>query len=1061
MGGPVRLRRSGSTAGERSCPAGPQRHRLPRGPGRRGTDRDPAAATLLVRCLAAARRRLSKAQRAHRGRRAAGPAAQPGPGRVGVQGDQDRSAAPTGDPADPARSTGRISRRSAESGPAAGGANQHGRRLLDLPPGARANGRSTTSPPDGLRPAAVRGRLLVQGGLPRRLRLPDRATSARRSSTPAPADRLPGEGLRELPRADARPAGARSCPTGRSAIRPTWRSPWSSCWPTSATSSATTRTRSRPRRTSGPLAGASRSGGTPGSSTTSCTTAATPAPGSRSRSTGMAAPTARRSRPARGSSVATAARVRPCRRPSSTRRWPRTRWCSRRSIPSRPCWRRNRIQFHTWGDLRCCLPVGSHPGHAARDARAQLQLRAGDVLIFEEVLGPSGRAVDADPDALPGRPPRPRPGRRAPTRSTAPPCSRSPGTRRTPSGSRSACRSSRTAPGVTGASVARGNVVLADHGLSDPGAPRAAGRRSRSSEHRRRTGPGCSGGPDVPDAVRPRRGAQAPGRDAIAVRSRGVAGAGHQPLATGAISGRRAATCSPATGSRPSSSSRWSPTGAPTSASATTSSVVARRAAPCSRRRTASAAVVPATSGRRRSRGWSRTWTGSTRSETRCPRSGGEDPEPIEQVRQFAPQAFRTQERAVTEADYAEVAQRRRPSSAPPRRDAGRAAGTRSSSRSTAAAGSPSIARFRTDMAGVPRAVPDGRHRRRDRRAHVRPARHRADRLRRSRATSGADVKAELLRRFGNGRLPDGAPGFFHPDNFTFGQPVYLSRVVAAAMEVEGVSWVDTSHEPGSAEPVRPLGPASAGGVRRGCHQDGPARDRPARQRPERARERPHRLPHGGRAVSPRRASAGRSTAAAAARRASTCPTISNPPGHVAIGYRIGTHATFLARMLAAPAGRPVSAGRRRPEPPAAPRGADHAIRRRPGDRPPRRLGDGRGRPDLLPGADRERGIPPHVDRAALDPRAGALHRLRAPARRRGGRLSHVHRRDRRRGAATAPWSSAGTKVRSIPGQDERPQTFETTVGHHGACRVERAAAAPHRAAADRTRPDAASASPG
>ena len=32
--------------------------------------------------------------------------------------------------------------------------------------------------------------------------------------------------------------------------------------------------------------------------------------------------------------------------------------------------------------------------------------------------------------------------------------------------------------------------------------------------------------------------------------------------------------------------------------------------------------------------------------------------------------------------------------------------------------------------------------------------------------------------------------GFFHPDRFTFGQPVYLSAVIAAAMAVPGVDYV-------------------------------------------------------------------------------------------------------------------------------------------------------------------------------------------------------------------------------------------------------------------------------
>ena len=42
----------------------------------------------------------------------------------------------------------------------------------------------------------------------------------------------------------------------------------------------------------------------------------------------------------------------------------------------------------------------------------------------------------------------------------------------------------------------------------------------------------------------------------------------------------------------------------------------------------------------------------------------------------------------------------------------------------------------------------------------------------------------------GGGWLPDGRLGRFHPDNFTFGQRVYLSDVYAAAQAVEGVASV-------------------------------------------------------------------------------------------------------------------------------------------------------------------------------------------------------------------------------------------------------------------------------
>jgi predicted phage baseplate assembly protein len=38
--------------------------------------------------------------------------------------------------------------------------------------------------------------------------------------------------------------------------------------------------------------------------------------------------------------------------------------------------------------------------------------------------------------------------------------------------------------------------------------------------------------------------------------------------------------------------------------------------------------------------------------------------------------------------------------------------------------------------------------------------------------------------------LPDGTLGLFHPDNFSFGDPVYLSRIIATAQAVEGVEAV-------------------------------------------------------------------------------------------------------------------------------------------------------------------------------------------------------------------------------------------------------------------------------
>ena len=53
-----------------------------------------------------------------------------------------------------------------------------------------------------------------------------------------------------------------------------------------------------------------------------------------------------------------------------------------------------------------------------------------------------------------------------------------------------------------------------------------------------------------------------------------------------------------------------------------------------------------------------------------------------------------------------------------------------------------------------------------------------------------SDVKQAVLEAFSNGILPDGRKGFFHPDNFTFAQTVYLSQIYATAQSVEGVDAV-------------------------------------------------------------------------------------------------------------------------------------------------------------------------------------------------------------------------------------------------------------------------------
>ena len=54
-----------------------------------------------------------------------------------------------------------------------------------------------------------------------------------------------------------------------------------------------------------------------------------------------------------------------------------------------------RMDFYTWGDGQCCLPAGATE---ATLSGVFPSLKAGDVLIFEEIIGPlSGDAADADP----------------------------------------------------------------------------------------------------------------------------------------------------------------------------------------------------------------------------------------------------------------------------------------------------------------------------------------------------------------------------------------------------------------------------------------------------------------------------------------------------------------------------------------------------------------------------------------------------------------------------------------------------------------------------------------
>jgi Baseplate J-like protein len=171
------------------------------------------------------------------------------------------------------------------------------------------------------------------------------------------------------------------------------------------------------------------------------------------------------------------------------------------------------------------------------------------------------------------------------------------------------------------------------------------------------------------------------------------------------------------------------------------------------------------------------------------PAQGGTEPEPIEQVRLYAPEAFQEQRRAVTEADYADVAKRY------PGVQTALATRRWTGSWHTIfitvdrQGGLPIDDQFKQglltfleefrltghdieidaprfislDIAIAVKVEPD----------YFRSA-----------------VKKALLDAFSNRILANNQVGFFSSDRLTFGQSVYLSQIIAAAMQVSGVNSV-------------------------------------------------------------------------------------------------------------------------------------------------------------------------------------------------------------------------------------------------------------------------------
>jgi hypothetical protein len=172
------------------------------------------------------------------------------------------------------------------------------------------------------------------------------------------------------------------------------------------------------------------------------------------------------------------------------------------------------------------------------------------------------------------------------------------------------------------------------------------------------------------------------------------------------------------------------------------------------------------------------------------PAQGGTDAEPIAQAKLYAPHEFlKTIERAITADDYQTIAERN------PKIQQAAAAlnwtgswyeadvavdplGTETSSPALLKQIGRYLERFRKmgqDLAVVPAVyVPLDL----EMEVCALPQYERAH------------VKAALLDAFSRRRLPGGRKGFFHPDNLTFGQGIYLSKIIATALDVTGVECV-------------------------------------------------------------------------------------------------------------------------------------------------------------------------------------------------------------------------------------------------------------------------------
>lgn len=194
---------------------------------------------------------------------------------------------------------------------------------------------------------------------------------------------------------------------------------------------------------------------------------------------------------------------------------------------------------------------------------------------------------------------------------------------------------------------------------------------------------------------------------------------------------------------------------------------------------------------------------------------GGREPEPVDQVRRAVPQIFSNVERCVTTADFARLAE-----SHP---EVERAAASLRWSGSwhvlflavARRGGLPVDDAFKNDLRAFLESFRQAVWELEIAPLHfvgldiAMTVEVDADALR-------GTVEQRLAETFSNRGAGSGPAGLFHPDNFTFGQSVYLSQLVAAAVNVPGVRSVDFDDTPPKRNRFHPFGQPPRGELETG-----------------------------------------------------------------------------------------------------------------------------------------------------------------------------------------------------------------------------------------------------